>query len=221
MSDRLVAEFRTFDVCCVSDALDAVGLPPGISGLQRLSGKRIVIAGRAVTVTLAAGPAPADAPKVHLGARAIEAAGAGKMIVVQHPKADAGGWGGVLSQAAKIRGVEGVVVDGYCRDLDEANDLGFPIFGIAGTPRTARGRVHEIAVNAPIVIGGTQVRPNDIVVADGTGVAIVPAERAEEVLAAANKIAARERLMVADLNAGKPVTQVLGANYEDMLKEVG
>jgi regulator of RNase E activity RraA len=197
------------------------GCRPAFPACKGFRGKRLVIAGRAVTVTLAAGPAPADAPKVHLGARAIEAAGAGKMIVVQHPKADAGGWGGVLSQAAKIRGVEGVVVDGYCRDLDEANDLGFPIFGIAGTPRTARGRVHEIAVNAPIVIGGTPVRPNDIVVADGAGVAIVPAERAEDVLAAANKIAARERLMVADLNAGKPVTQVLGANYEDMLKEVG
>lgn len=220
VSDALVEAFRKFDVCCVSDALDAAGLRPGVSGLQRLSGARTTVAGRAVTVTLAAGPAPADAPKVHLGARAIEAAGTDRIIVVQHPKVDAGGWGGMLSQAAKLRGVEGVVVDGFCRDLDEANELGFAVFGIAGTPRTARGRVHEIAVNKPILIGDTPVEPDDIIVADGTGVAVVPAARAADVLANARKIMAKERLMLADLEAGRSVTEVLGANYEDMLKEV-
>jgi hypothetical protein len=40
----------------------------------------------------------------------------------------------------------------------------------------------------------------------------------EAVLEAAEAIAARERAMVAALNEGQPVTQVMGKSYETMLK---
>jgi len=49
-------------------------------------------------------------------------------------------------------------------------------------------------------------------------VCFIPADRIEEVLATAEKIAEKERLMTADVLAGKPVSEVMGTNYEDMLK---
>jgi regulator of RNase E activity RraA len=56
------------------------------------------------------------------------------------------------------------------------------------------------------------------VVADGSAVVFVKAADIERVLAAAEAIADREKQMVADLKDGLPVTQVMGKNYETMLK---
>jgi 4-hydroxy-4-methyl-2-oxoglutarate aldolase len=213
----ILERLRRLDVCALSDALDALGLPAAVTGIARRSGGRI-IAGRVSTVTLAAGPAPAAAPKVHLCARAIDAARPGTVIVVSHPGVDAGGWGGVLSHAARRQGVEGAIVDGPTRDLDEAIALAFPVFARSVTARTARGRVHETATDAPIEVRGVRVVAGDIVVADGSGVAFIPAARVADVLAMAERIAARERLMTEAIRLGQPVSQVMGADYETMLE---
>ena len=55
-------------------------------------------------------------------------------------------------------------------------------------------------------------------VADGSAVVFVKAADIDRVLDAAEVIADRERQMVADLKSGLPPTQVMGKNYETMLK---
>jgi 4-hydroxy-4-methyl-2-oxoglutarate aldolase len=217
MSAELLERLRRLDACTVSDALDALGLPGAVTGIARRSGGGVVV-GRVVTVALAEGPAPSGAPKVHLGARAIETGDADTVIVVSHPGIDAGGWGGVLTQAARVAGIEGVIVDGPLRDMDEANGLDFPIFARATTVRTARGRVHEVATNVPVTIDTVAVEPGDYVISDGSGAVFIAADAAEKVIRTAERIAAKERLMVEALKTGKPVSQVLGADYEDMLE---
>jgi len=103
-------------------------------------------------------------------------------------------------------------------DIDEAQGYGFPLFARSRTPRTARGRIVETGTNVPITVADIAVSPGDFVVADGTGVVFVSARDIEAVLEAAEAIAARERAMVAALNEGQPVTQVMGKSYETMLK---
>ena len=212
--ERLAA----LDVCTVSDALDALGVEGAVLGLQPVW-EGAQVAGRAVTVTLAEGPPPAGSPPVHLGARAIAASGPGNVIVVANDgRTGMGAWGGLLSFAASLGGVAGVVVDGACRDVDEARTLRFPAFARSGVQRTARGRVHERATGEPVTIAGVAVRPGDIVLADGSGVVVVPDERADEVATKAEEIASREEGMKAALREGVPVTEVLGNTYESMLK---
>lgn len=220
MTGQLRARFVALDACAVSDALDALGLPSAVTGLRRLAGQG-VLAGPVATIQLVEGPAPADAPKVHLGARTIDAAQPGTVIVVAHPGIDAGGWGGVLSNGAQANGVAGVIVDGSVRDSDEAAALGFPIFGRTTTARTARGRLHEAAVDVPVVIGGNTVSPGDWVVCDASGAAFIPASRLEDVAERAEKIADRERLMSEALHAGRAAIEVLGADYENLLENRG
>jgi regulator of RNase E activity RraA len=214
----LLLRLKRLDVCAVSDALDSLGLPGAVSDIVRRSGSG-VLAGRASTVMLAAGKALADATKVHLCARAVDASGPGMVIVVSHPRIDAGGWGGVLSNAARRRGIEGVIVDGAARDIDEAVALAFPVFSRATTARTARGRLYETATNAPIVVADVRVEPGDYVIADGSGVAFVAASKIEQVLGIAERITARERLMTDAIRSGKPVAEVMGAEYETMLEK--
>jgi len=156
---------------------------------------------------------------VHLGAAAISAARPGDVIVVDNRgRLDCGGWGGLLTMAAVQKGVAGVVVHGACRDIGEAEDLGFPVYGLGTTPRTARGRVAEASTGEPVEITGVTVSTGDLVLADATGVVVVPADGAEAIIAAAEAIVARESAMAERLRAGTAPEEVLGAAYEDMLR---
>jgi regulator of RNase E activity RraA len=156
----------------------------------------------------------------HLGTTAIEAAQPGDVIVMeQRTGIDAACWGGNLSLGAKLREIAGVIVDGPARDLDEARDYDFPIFARSATSRTARGRIVETGTNVAILVGDVVVNPGDFVVADGSAVVFVAQADIERVLEAAEAIAARERAMVAALRAGTPITEVMGRNYENMLKK--
>lgn len=212
---ELVARLGKLDTCAVSDALDQLGLRGAALGIRPLS-VTTRIAGQVVTVKLKM-KGTEQSPR-HLGTAAIEAASPGDVIVVEHPgREDAAGWGGILSNAAKVKGVSGVVVDGPCRDVDESRELGFPVFGRSAIPMTARGRIVEESFNEPIVIAGISVQPGDYVLADGSGVVIVPIDRAGEVIAAAESIAAREAAMTRAVLSGQSVVEVMGGNYENML----
>jgi 4-hydroxy-4-methyl-2-oxoglutarate aldolase len=212
----LVARLAKLDTCAVSDALDSLDMSGVALGLAGLSSQR-KIAGRAVTVTL--GAADGRAAHRHLGTAAVEAGGPGTVIVVQHNgRTDVAGWGGVLSLGAKTKGVEGVVIDGACRDVDEAREFDFPVFARVGVPRTARGRVIEYAWNDPVSVCDVTVAPGDYVLADGSGVVFVPADRADAVIAIAEKIVRKERLMAKAVRDGAPISAVMGADYEEMLK---
>ena len=217
MSASATERLARLDSCALSDALDKLKLSGVVSGLPRLAGSGR-IAGRAITMKLGSGSAP-PGPVRHLGTAAVEAAGRGDVIVVeQRSGVEAGSWGGMLTLGAKLRGVAGVIADGPVRDIDEAIDLDFPVFARACTARTARGRIVELATNTPVEIGKITVSPGDYVLADGSGVVFIKPEHLGEVLQAAEAIAAREVAMARALRAGRPITEVMGADYEQMLK---
>jgi 4-hydroxy-4-methyl-2-oxoglutarate aldolase len=214
---ELVSRLGRLDSCAVSDALDKLGLSAAVTGIERLSTDRR-IAGRVVTVTLAlAGDRP-SAPR-HLCTTAIEAAEPGDIIVVeQRTGLDAAAWGGNLSLGAKVRGVAGVIVDGPARDIDDSRRLDFPVFARSHTARTARGRIVEVATNEPVTVGEVTVSPGDFVVADASAVAFIRQSEILRVLETAESIMQREEAMAAAIRDGKPISQVMGANYERMLK---
>ncbi|HSW26162.1 MAG TPA: hypothetical protein VLJ62_25595 [Burkholderiaceae bacterium] len=77
----------------------------------------------------------------------------------------------------------------------------------------------ELECNGTVTIGEVSVRAGDYVIADASGVAFIPADDAARVLDAAEAIAGREAAMAKALLAGKPITEVMGADYEHMLKK--
>jgi 4-hydroxy-4-methyl-2-oxoglutarate aldolase len=219
MSD-ISHKLARLDTCVLSDALDKMSLTGCVTGLVAAIPGRI-ISGRVHTVKLAAGTGPAgSATPRHLGTTAIEACAAGEVIVVeQRTGIEAGCWGGILSRGAHARGIAGVVADGLVRDVDEARELGFPLFCRGFTARTARGRVHEAATDVPVRIGDVDVSPGDYVVADSSAAVFIQASRVEEVVRVAGSIAAREAAMAARIAAGDPISVVMGADYEHMLRK--
>ncbi len=215
--DEIVSRLGRLDSCAVSDALDKLGLPGAVSGIHRFSTERR-ISGRVLTVKL---DRAEDRPRTsrHLCTAAIEAAAPGDIIVVeQRTGLDAAAWGGNLSIGAQVRGVAGVIIDGPARDIDDSRRLDFPVFAREHTARTARGRVVEVATNEPITVGDLSVSPGDFVVADASAVVFVAQAEISSVLDTAEAIMQREEAMAQAIRAGTPISQVMGANYEQMLK---
>ncbi|MFJ6122854.1 RraA family protein [Streptomyces sp. NPDC092129] len=131
---------------------------------------------------------PGDNLMVHA---AIYRAEPGSVIVVESGDLDYALAGGNVCAIAQRRGVAALVADGLIRDLGEVREAGFPVFarGVIPIPGAKRklGSLGE-----PARAGGVLVRLGDIVIADEEGVVVVPAARAQEVLAAARTRLARE-----------------------------
>jgi regulator of RNase E activity RraA len=150
--------------------------------------------------------------------KALEMGQPGDIIVV-----DAGGdtetsvCGGLMGGLARNRGIRGMIVDGAGRDIDELEDIGWPIWTravtVRGTHTMFSGRKEELSINVPVAVGGVVVRPGDFIVADTIGVTVVPLDKAEEVLTLAREQADREQATREWVARGKTV--------EDLLAEFG
>ena len=221
MPDPHVQRLRRLDACAVSDALDKLGLAGAVTGIPLRStgpGGNSRVAGRAVTMKVGPGTPPAG-PPIHLGCTAIELAGPDDVIVVeQRSGVEAGCWGGLLSLGAKVRGVAGVVADGPLRDVDEAIGYELPVWARSLTSRTARGRVVELGTQVPVQLADQVVQPGDYLLADRSAVIVIAAADITRVLDAAEAIVAKEAAMAKAILAGTPIGQVMGGQYEHMLK---
>jgi 4-hydroxy-4-methyl-2-oxoglutarate aldolase len=102
--------------------------------------------------------------------------------------------GELLVTQAASRGVAGILVDGALRDLDELVEIGLPIWArFVRAQGATKGQVGKLDV--PVVIGGAEIMPGDLVVMDCDGAMALPSERIDDVLPLALERAERERAM--------------------------
>jgi 4-hydroxy-4-methyl-2-oxoglutarate aldolase len=216
--DKYRARFLKLSTTNVADALDALGLKGATYGIRPLWDGAGKIVGRAVTIKITS--AGLTRAKNHLGVRAIEAAQAGDVIVIDNGgRLDTSCWGGILANGAKVKGISAVVVDGATRDLDDCIECQFPVYARGTVVATARGRIMEDATNVMIEFAGVQVRPGDVVMGDRSGVVVVPQEKLDEVIVKAEEMYAKEELMVAEIRAGASMLEVDNKySYETMIR---
>ena len=118
--------------------------------------------------------------------------------------------GELLATQAQTRGVAGILVDGAVRDLDElAGDRPADLGAVRARAGRDEGRGGELDV--PVVVGGAEIRPGDLVVLDCDGAMALPSERVDEVLPLALERAERERAMRERYAAGELSYDLQGA----------
>jgi 4-hydroxy-4-methyl-2-oxoglutarate aldolase len=104
--------------------------------------------------------------------------------------------GELYATEARRRGVAGIVVDGWCRDLQGLRRLGLPVFA-RGTIPMSGSAVARTALRTPVRCGGVDVAPGDVVFGDDDGVVIAAPDRIAAALEAAEGIARAERAILA------------------------
>lgn len=142
--------------------------------------------------------------------RALYVAAPGDVLVVHvQGEHDFGYWGEIMSTAARVRGLGGLVIDGCVRDGAVLADFGFPVFArglcIRGTGKDygARG-----FINHTLRFGDLSVHPGDLVVGDTDGVVCLPREQAAAIVAASQQREAKEASILQRLEAGERTLEV-------------
>ncbi|WP_432245105.1 RraA family protein [Arthrobacter sp. G.S.26] len=178
---ELVQRLAAIPAANISDAQERIGVASALS--PSWPGARL--AGPAYTVWTR----PGDNLYIH---KALEEVQPGDVIVV-----NGGGdqsralIGDMIGIRARNQGVAGFVIDGAVRDADALAECGLPVFARSVTPagpyKFGPGRLQ-----IPVAIDGVVVSPGDLVIADADGVVVVRRDDAEQVLAQAEAIEARE-----------------------------
>lgn len=197
------AQARGLSSAEVSDALDYFGLPGSAPGMAPVAGPRRLF-GPAFTVRFA----PVDTAQPGTVGDYLDDIPAGSVAVLDNAgRLDCTVWGGIMSQLAAHRALAGTVVHGVCRDTQEADAAGYPLFALGRFMRTGKDRVQVDAVGGPVTVAGGRVSPGDIVVADQDGVVFVPAACAAQVFERALMMQAVELRIVAAALSGMPLAQ--------------
>jgi 4-hydroxy-4-methyl-2-oxoglutarate aldolase len=204
--DRLIA-LQRFGTATIHEAQGQRGaIDPRVAALD----PRRRLIGPALTVDMR----PSDNLMIHY---ALTKARRGDVLVVDVKGfVDAGPWGDILTLAAQEIGIAGLVINGAVRDADSIIELGFPVFCrglcIKGTNKNQPGRV-----NVPVMIGGVDIHPGDIVVGDRDG--LVARNEVAEVIRASEERERKEATMRERLKQGATMVELLG--LQDTLNRYG
>lgn len=114
-------------------------------------------------------------------------------------------WGGILNTRAKLRGINGVVLDGAARDAAEMRAMGLPVFLSALSPAGPH-KGWGGSIDDRISCGGVVVMPGDIILGDDDGVTVVPLNRADTILEASLARMAYEADILEKLASGADVS---------------
>lgn len=131
------------------------------------------------------------------------------MVEVLEDGLETAGVGNLMATTAKVRGLAGMVIDGGARDVEELEQIGFPVWSRSQTPATSVGRYVPVAKNVPVLCGGVLVRPGDWIVADRTGVVVVPKESLAQVVSLLRQYDDKETRMVPLIQETKSMGQAL------------
>ncbi|MHC3941828.1 RraA family protein [Paenochrobactrum sp. BZR 201-1] len=143
--------------------------------IQALDRQQYACAGVAVTLAL---PAMCST-LLHY---ALSHLRAGDMLVIDRLGDDRHAClGGVVARAAKQAGIAGVIIDGPCTDAAEILAEGLPVWCRGISSITTRQLDLGGTFNRPVSCGNVPVLAGDIVLADASGVVVLPADEAAEI----------------------------------------
>ncbi|MGI6084779.1 MAG: RraA family protein [Acetivibrionales bacterium] len=199
---KLCDAFMELSTPSVSDAMDKLQIKCGCHGLVPIvMGKKFV--GPAFTVRYEV----AGQFKTQAGDY-IDDAEEGDVIVI-----DNGGrtyytsWGDILTNVAVQKKLAGTVIDGVCRDVDGIRILDYPMYTRGHFMVTGKDRSMMVEVGGVVSICGVQCRKGDLVMADGSGVLIIPQEVAPKVLELARSIHEAEQKIIDSVMEGSTLLE--------------
>ncbi len=139
---------------------------------------------------------------------AIEKASPGDVIVIDAGSRHISPWGELATWSCKMRKISGVILDGAARDIDDIRKIGFPVFSRTLAPNAGEPKgLGELQVG--IECGGIGVCPGDWIIADDSGIMVIPRNRAVEIANRALDVKERESRIREEIMRGSTLSEVL------------
>ena len=192
---EIISRYLAFDSGNVCDAMDQLGLRrSAVQGLQPLAQTQPKTVGFARTVKQALRRAGDTNAKARHGAFIDEKLEPGDLLVIDTSGVTHVCTGGsILALRAKMRGAVGELTNGCLRDVEDFAQLDFPVWYAGPCPIRSAADLQTLATDCPVMLGGVQICPGDLILMDGSGVVAVPADQVEAVAVRAEEICAREK----------------------------
>jgi 4-hydroxy-4-methyl-2-oxoglutarate aldolase len=230
--DSLIDGFKTVEVASVSDAIEQLYGQRAYMSHEMRPLAVTKFAGTAVTVQLKREEHKEGSAASQGMLDAIDAAPPGSVYVMVLDRgtgapgqnqdgqgAAAGSWsnagidyagiGGLMATAMKYRGFAGAVIDASVRDTPQIRKLQFPVFSRGVAPSTTINHFRVTGVNVPVTCAGVTVSPGDIITADEDGVAVVPKDRAAEILKKSQELDDTEHRMIPFIEKFKSIKEAV------------
>ena len=161
---------------------------------------------------------PAFTVRVHTAdilmvGKALSECPRGSVLVIDgHAESNTALWGGLTTEAALIKGLAGVVIDGAIRDSAEIARSRLPVYARA-IVASAGGAEYRGELQIPVQCGGVVVNPGDWMVGDNDGVVVIPAARLDEAIHIAGRIVEAEKRIAKAIRAGQDLGHILQFDY--------
>ncbi|MBM3728116.1 MAG: RraA family protein [Acidobacteria bacterium] len=181
---------------------DALGKSGGMDHGIHCYSKQPRMAGPAFTVRI-------HKADILMVGKALSLCPSGHVLVIDgRAEPDTALWGGITTSAAEHKKLAGIVIDGAVRDVAEIRGSKLPVFARGNTPQ-AGGAEYKGETQVPVVCGGVVVSPGDWISSDEDGVVAIPASKLEAAIELAGRIAAIEKVIHAQVRAGKDLATLL------------
>lgn len=196
-----------------SDALDTLNIHGVTQGIKRRAGQGRIV-GRAVTARQTCGKlGDFDRADFAVG-RLVDATGPNTVLVVDVDGQAISTFGGIASKAASLKNATAILIDGGCRDVDEIQETGVWLASRHVTPITGKSRLCLEEMGGQVSLGGVTVNQGDLVVGDDTGIVVIPSDRIEQVLDAAEALLATDDKVAQAVDRGVSFGEAAAAaNY--------
>ncbi|WP_125588169.1 RraA family protein [Companilactobacillus jidongensis] len=189
--EKIITELKQQDVTSISDAMDSLGIPCAAYGIQPIQ-RNIPFCGRAFTVHYV----PCGMKKGTVG-DFLDDVKPGQVVVIDNAgRTDCTVWGDIMTNVANTNNISATVINGVCRDIPGILNTNYPVYSKGYYMVTGKERVQVDTINKPVSVGSVQVRPNDIIIGDDTGVVVIPSEEAEKILEIAKGIQRKEQEII-------------------------
>ncbi|WXG43446.1 MAG: 3-hexulose-6-phosphate synthase [Promethearchaeati archaeon SRVP18_Atabeyarchaeia-1] len=191
--------FKVFRMCSTPNISDAMHRRGEMKGILPVSANCKMV-GRALTVRTYPGDWAKPVESIDIGAE-------GDVIVIEAGGQGPAVWGELATWSCRTQGIEGVVIDGAIRDVEDIREMGFPAFSRLVSPTAGEPKGFG-EINVEITCGDIKVRPGDYIIGDDNGVVVVPKESAVEVANRSIDVREKENRVREEIKRGSTLSKV-------------
>lgn len=130
----------------------------------------------------------------------------GTVLIMETGEADGWFMGENMAHHAMYQGLAAMVTDSNIRDYADIAKVKMPVFSRGPAIRNAG--LELVGNNVPIVCGGAQVEPGDLVMGDPDGIAVIPQKHIADVVYQAEGLAKHEAAQEKAIRDGVPMPEL-------------
>ncbi|KAG6011089.1 hypothetical protein E4U54_008304 [Claviceps lovelessii] len=219
LSTDTVTKLQQYTACDISDALLKLHVP-GAGHLADLTSYSTKLGSDATLPTIApvstilfaakgetADPMARPAANMPKGTHWADVTEARTFVVMKQPPGQTNAiCGGIMALRMKMRQVEGIIVAGRVRDVQELKDTNLPILALGHSTVGSGAASIPHALQVPLDINGVVVSPGDIAFQDPiNGVVIIPGDKLDQVVDMLPRLTAADDRVKEDILKGVSV----------------